>query len=67
MRTSATKLAWLLVAVAVPAAAQFNATPPEELVGEPVMPARLPDGKPNWTGFWVPPSGSLDVYRGRAA
>jgi hypothetical protein len=27
-------------------------------------PARLPDGKPNWTGFWVVPSGFLEVYRG---
>jgi hypothetical protein len=27
-------------------------------------PARLPDGKPNWTGFWVPPGGLMDVYRG---
>lgn len=27
-------------------------------------PARLPDGKPNWTGFWVPLNGLLDVYRG---
>jgi len=27
-------------------------------------PARLPDGKPNWTGFWVPPGGLLEVYRG---
>ena len=27
-------------------------------------PARLPDGKPNWTGFWIPPGGLMDVYRG---
>jgi hypothetical protein len=27
-------------------------------------PARLPDGHPNWTGFWVPPGGMLEVYRG---
>jgi hypothetical protein len=27
-------------------------------------PARLPDGKPNWTGFWVPPGGLMDSYRG---
>jgi len=27
-------------------------------------PARLADGKPNWTGFWVPVGGLLDVYRG---
>jgi hypothetical protein len=28
------------------------------------LPARLADGKPNWTGFWVPVGGLLDVYRG---
>jgi hypothetical protein len=33
-------------------------------VGQPVQPARLPDGRPNWTGFWVLPGGMLDVYRG---
>jgi hypothetical protein len=27
-------------------------------------PARLPDGRPNWTGFWVPPGGMLEVYQG---
>jgi hypothetical protein len=27
-------------------------------------PARLPDGKPNWTGFWDLPNGFLEVYRG---
>ena len=27
-------------------------------------PARLPDGKPNWTGFWVPPGGLMENYRG---
>jgi hypothetical protein len=27
-------------------------------------PARLADGHPNWTGFWVPPGGMLEVYRG---
>jgi hypothetical protein len=29
-------------------------------------PARLPDGKPNWTGFWDLPNGFLEVYRGPA-
>jgi hypothetical protein len=28
------------------------------------QPARLPDGHPNWTGFWVPPGGMLEVYTG---
>jgi hypothetical protein len=27
-------------------------------------PARLADGKPNWTGFWVPVGGLLEAYRG---
>jgi hypothetical protein len=26
----------------------------------PPTPARLPDGKPNWTGFWVPVNGLLE-------
>ena len=29
-------------------------------------PARLPDGKPNWTGFWDLPNGFLEAYRGPA-
>jgi hypothetical protein len=29
-------------------------------------PARLPDGKPNWTGFWDLPNGFLETYRGPA-
>lgn len=27
-------------------------------------PARLPDGRPNWTGFWVPLGGLMEAYRG---
>lgn len=27
-------------------------------------PARMPDGKPNWTGFWVPMGGLLEVDHG---
>jgi hypothetical protein len=38
--------------------------PPAPVKGIPLKPARLPDGHPNWTGFWVPPGGFLEVYRG---
>jgi hypothetical protein len=30
----------------------------------PPKPARLPDGKPNWTGFWIPVGGMMEVYYG---
>ena len=30
----------------------------------PPSPGRLPDGKPNWTGFWVPMHGMLEVNIG---
>jgi len=54
----------LTLAAAGPAAAQFPSPPPEQLKGTPVTPARLPDGRPNWTGFWVTPNGLLETYRG---
>jgi hypothetical protein len=54
----------LTLAAAGSAAAQFAAPPPEQLKGTPVIPARLPDGRPNLTGFWVVPNGLLEVYRG---
>jgi hypothetical protein len=56
--------AMLTLAVSGPAAAQFPAAPAEQLKGTPVTPARLPDGRPNWTGFWVRPNGLLETYRG---
>jgi hypothetical protein len=31
------------------------------------QPPRLPDGKPNWTGFWAPPGGLLDRNFGPGA
>jgi hypothetical protein len=57
-------LALVLFATACPIAAQFPAPPAEQLKGTPVTPARLPDGRPNWNGFWVTPNGLLEVYRG---
>jgi hypothetical protein len=36
----------------------------DAIKGVALKPARLPDGHPNWTGFWVPPGGMLEVYRG---
>lgn len=55
-----------LALVAGPAAAQSGRPRlrPEQIKAAPVVPARLPDGHPNWTGFWVPPGGLLDTYRG---
>ncbi len=42
------------------------AGPPPMLVkhGPGPSPARLPGGKPNWTGFWVPLGGLLEADRG---
>jgi hypothetical protein len=42
-----------------PTATAINAKPTI-----PPKPARLPDGKPNWTGFWIPVGGMMEVYRG---
>jgi hypothetical protein len=54
-----------IAALASSALAQYPVSPPvETLKGTPVTPRRLPDGKPNWTGFWIPAGGLLDVYRG---
>lgn len=64
MRTLLLSAFALTAALASPAAAQFGAPPPDQLTGAPFTPARLPDGHPNWTGFWIPPKGLLDVYRG---
>ena len=57
-----------LVSVAVPVLSQTTpastqAPAPQRPAPEP---ARLPDGKPNWTGFWDLPNGFLEVYRGPA-
>ena len=41
-----------------------DAAPGAGLKGVAVSPARLPGGRPNWTGFWIPAGGLLDVYRG---
>ena len=46
------------------AIAQFGIPVIEELEVTPPVPARLPDGRPNWTGFWIVPNGLLDTYRG---
>jgi hypothetical protein len=61
--------AWSLVILALTFAVSTSpaATPPtaaKDLKGTPVTPARLPDGRPNWTGFWSPVGGMLEVYRG---
>ena len=64
MRTWAIGAVVLGLAVAGPAAAQLPHAPVEQLKGNPLTPARLPDGHPNWTGFWTEPNGLLDTYRG---
>jgi hypothetical protein len=65
-----------LINIALPAAAQPTGAPPTgaptapptaPLVikpGIPPKPARLADGHPNWTGFWVSIGGLLESYRG---
>ena len=57
-----------LTSVAVPVLSQAppastQAPAPQRPAPEP---ARLPDGKPNWTGFWDLPNGFLETYRGPA-
>jgi hypothetical protein len=49
----------------------FATSPALPQVGQPApvkrmppTPARMADGKPNWTGFWVAPGGMMEVYRG---
>lgn len=54
----------LTLAVATATRAGEAAQPPTMPKGIPPKPARLPDGHPNWTGFWVLPDGMLEVYRG---
>lgn len=56
-----------LVLAAPPINAQSPAPAPASATAKPAIPpspARLPDGKPNWTGFWVPVGGLMEVYRG---
>ena len=55
------------VSVAVPVLSQTaqpstQAPAPQRPAPEP---ARLPDGKPNWTGFWDLPNGFLETTGGR--
>ena len=55
-------LAGVLLGVSAPAsAAQPAAKENKQAAPEP---RRLPDGKPNWTGFWSPVGGLLEQYRG---
>ncbi len=55
-------LAGVLLGVSAPAsAAQPAAKEKKQAAPEP---RRLPDGKPNWTGFWSPVGGLLEQYRG---
>jgi hypothetical protein len=64
MRALSLSLVVCALAAAVPVAAQMPGPPPESIRGIPLAPVRLPDGHPNWTGFWVPAGGFLEVYRG---
>jgi hypothetical protein len=52
------------VATAAGVTVDSSAPQPGKTHGAGPRPARLADGKPNWTGFWVPVGGLLDVYRG---
>lgn len=53
-----------LVGAGLPIVAQTLQAPPTTRSAP--APERLPDGKPNWTGFWVVPNGFMDQYRGPA-
>ena len=57
-----------LVSVAVPVLSQTApaSTQAPALQRPAPDPARLPDGRPNWTGFWDLPNGFLEAYRGPA-
>ena len=52
----------LMLVAASPALSQVGQSAPVKRIGP--NPARMADGKPNWTGFWVTPGGMLEVYRG---
>jgi hypothetical protein len=54
----------LAAAVAAAQAAAQEKAVVRPYVGIPVKPARMPDGHPNWTGFWVTPGGMLEVDYG---
>lgn len=41
-----------------------EAPDPSSIKGNALTPKRLPDGSPNWTGFWVEPGGMLESYYG---
>ncbi len=56
--------ALVFFASAINAQAPTSAPVPAAKPAVPPQPARLPDGKPNWTGFWVPVGGLMEVYRG---
>lgn len=51
--------ATLALCIATAGSASAQSSPKPEIQGSP-KPARLPDGKPNWTGFWSPIGGLLD-------
>lgn len=64
-------IAWLLAAAMVfgmgaPGRAEAAETSAQIAQGPviPPKPARLPDGRPNWTGFWAPVGGLLEVNIG---
>ena len=58
----AAALAFCVASAAGSAGAQ---SPPKSEKKARPTPARLPDGKPNWTGFWSPVGGILDRDYGR--
>jgi hypothetical protein len=53
-----------VLSVSVPVSSQIAQAPAVKRSAP--QPARLPDGKPNWTGFWDLPNGFLEAYRGPA-
>jgi hypothetical protein len=56
-------LSCMIFGAAVPAASAAQPAAKDKQQAAP-QPRRLPDGKPNWTGFWSPVGGLLEQYRG---
>ncbi len=69
--TGATRSVWAVsLLFGMASASPVLAQPAQAAIKAPIaapQPARLPDGKPNWTGFWAPPGGLLDRDLGPGA
>jgi hypothetical protein len=63
-----TAIAWLMAALLLVAMCSSTRAATSHEIPEgfviPPKPARLSDGRPNWTGFWVPVNGLLEINIG---